>query len=173
MNSRVALSADSGVGEGELVRYAVQLRSALPIREAIVRQLQFDQKYDKKTDVERSEFDAQAGRIVDRSYDDQIVVHVDFAGNGTGASGVLGSQRYAITGHKENLRPALLGEDGVEEKAIRVDVDPAAYTFDVIFPRLVDGTPVVKNGQKQVLLRFLSPLIGLERREVIPAQSVK
>src|SRR5271154_4238294 len=35
---------------------AIQLRSSLPVREAIVRQLQFEQKYDKLSADQRSSF---------------------------------------------------------------------------------------------------------------------
>ena len=59
--------------------FAVQLRSALPIRQAIVRQLQLQQKYDKMNDTQRSEFDKQAEQILIRSYDNAILVHVDFS----------------------------------------------------------------------------------------------
>jgi hypothetical protein len=173
INSRTGLSADSGVGEGDLLRYTIQLRSSLPARQAIVRPLQLDQKYDKMTDARRSEFDAQAARILDRNFGDTILVHVDFAGISTGASGVLAPQRYAIVHHKENLRASLLTENGTEIKASRVDVDPAAFTFDAVFPRLADGAPAIKNGQKQFSFRFQSPLILLAQRQDIPAQTVQ
>ena len=81
-----------GDAAGDQPVFAFQLRSALPIRQAIVRQLQFAQKYDKLSDTQRSEFDTQANQILNRSYDDAILVHVDFSRGSLGMN-LLGDFR--------------------------------------------------------------------------------
>jgi hypothetical protein len=170
-NSRTGLNADAGVGEGNLRKYTIQLRSSLLVREAIVRQLQFDQKYDKMSDAQRGEFDAQAAKILNRSYGDAILVHVDFSAIGFG--GVLASQRRAVRDYKDKLNVSLVAEDGSISKATRVDLDWQDCTFDAVLPRLAEGVPVVKDGQRQFSIKFLSPPIIVSQGVDIPAQEVQ
>ncbi len=58
--------------------YIAQLRSSLPIREAIVRQLEIAQQYDQKTAAQQKAFDDAAGTILHASYDKTILVRLYF-----------------------------------------------------------------------------------------------
>lgn len=137
------------------LNFSVQLRSALPVREAMVRQLQLDQKYDKMNDASRNMFDAKAAPILSRSYDDIILVHVDFS-RSDGNKFLESAVRREIAAG--DLAPAIVTEDGNSVAPIRVDMsEKALYTLDLIFPRTKDGAPLIKEGQKQFSIQFQSP----------------
>jgi hypothetical protein len=140
------------------LHFSVQLRSALPIREAIVRQLELDQKYDKMNASQRSAFDAKATPILSRSYDDLILVHVDFS-QSDGTKFLQAAIHNQVAAGDQD--PELVSEDGTQVKPIRVDVnEKAPYAFDLIFPRMKDGAPLIKEGQKQFSVQFQSPPVN-------------
>jgi hypothetical protein len=163
--------AGMGFGIGDLLAYTVQIRSSLPVRQAIVRQLQFNNKYEKMTDNQRTDFDAQAAKILNRNYDDTILVHVDYSRIGPGP--ILSAQHTALVASRDKLDVSLLNEDSSEIKATRVDVSPSTYSFDAIFPRIVGGAPTIKDGQRRFAIRFQSPLFLVFGGVNMPAQSVK
>ena len=74
------------VGEGEgvpdpTVEYAVYLRTARPVREALVRQAQFDEKYDEMNDATRKAFDDKWGKFLAADVSDKIIVQVQYSSN--------------------------------------------------------------------------------------------
>ena len=138
--------------------FSVQLRSALPIREAMVRQFQLDQKYDKMNDAARKAFDAKAEPILNRSYDDRILVHVDFS-QSNGSDLLQGALRGEIAAG--DFAPALVTDDGAQVAPIRVDMsEKNTHVFDLIFPRVKDAAPLIKDGQKQFSVQFQSPAVN-------------
>jgi hypothetical protein len=59
-----------------------------------------------------------------------------------------------------NLDASLVTDDGSQVKPIRVDMsEKMTHTFDLIFPRMKDGVPLIKEGQKQFSVQFQSPQI--------------
>jgi hypothetical protein len=142
---------------GDQLAFAVQLRSSLPIRQAIVRQLQFDQKYDKMTDAQRGTFDAQAAQILNRTYDDAILVHVDFSRSSVADR--LGADLHAyVQKGIEQLNALLITDDETKLAPSRFDMSPKTPgTFDLVFPRLVNGVPAIKDGQKHFSVQFQTP----------------
>jgi hypothetical protein len=128
--------------------YTVQLRSALPIREAIVRQLEIVQGYDQKTEARRKAFDSAAGTILNTSYDKTILVRLSF------------SKDAPAVGPKQlkNLQPMIVTEDGQQIIPTETDADPMTpNAVDFYFPRLKDGAPSIKPAQKQFSFQFQAP----------------
>jgi hypothetical protein len=158
----------------DYVVYFVQIRSALPVRQAIVRQQQIDMKYDKMNDEQRSAFDTQAGQILSRKYDDSILVHVDYS-KGKAASILAGDLRYYVQKGIEKLEAVLTTDDGSEIKASRFDPSSKVpYSFDLVFPKSVNGAPAIKDGEKRVAVQFMSPeLIGAYGGMNIPRERVR
>jgi|CZKC01.1.fsa_nt_gi hypothetical protein len=155
---------------GDQLAFAVQLRSALPIRQAIVRQLQFDQKYENMTDAQRTTFDAQATQILNRNYDDAILVHVDYS-KGLGAP-YLPFAWFPTHSDTAILDPSLVTDDGTRISSSRFD-SKTNYTFDLIFPRTKDGVPLIKDGQKHFSIQFHSPQITNNSQGItVPARNV-
>jgi hypothetical protein len=169
--SPTAAAAGMGFGPGAQLAYVIQIRSSLPVRRAIVRKLQFTNKYEKMTGDQRADFDAQAAKILNRDYRDVILVHVDFSRIGAGL--VLSAQRTAVISNKDTLNFFLITDNGSQIKATRVDVDSDACTFDAIFPRLVSGVPTIKAGQRRFSIQFESPLLHVFNYQDIPAEAVK
>jgi hypothetical protein len=143
-----------GGPQGDQLAYAVQLRSALPVREAIVRQLQIDQKYDHMTGAQRTAFDTRAEQILSRAYDDVILVHVDFS-KGIAARYLQGVINSFHT-DADTFSASIATEDGNRVAPIRVDIK-TDYSFDLIFPRAKNGMPEIKEGQRHFSVQFQSP----------------
>jgi hypothetical protein len=158
----------------DYVVYSVQIRSALPVRQAIIRQQQIDLKYDKMADEQRKAFDVQAAQILSRKYDDAILVHVDYS-KGKAASILAGDLHVYVQKGIEDLDALLTTEDGTQIKASHFDINPKSpYSFDLVFPRVVDGAPAIKEGQKRIAVQFMSPqLIGAYGGVNIPKERVR
>jgi len=146
----------------DLVVYDVQLRSALPIREAIVRELQFDQKYDKMKEEDRKAFDAQAGQILNRNYDDSILIHVDYS-KSQAVAGLAGTFHAVGQDGIKDMDIFLMTDDEVHVKAIRFD-PKGDGSFDVIFPRTKEFASEITDGRKHLSFQFVSPQIITDLR---------
>jgi hypothetical protein len=144
----------SGPDGGQMI-YIVQLRSSLPLRQALIRRQQLQLNYDKMNGDEQKAFDAKTAKILDRSYDDAILVHVDFSRT-TGRGGLV-MQNKELAQKPERLHALLVTEDGFELRASRLDPNLQDATFDAIFPRTVNGVPVVQDGQKRFSIQFQGP----------------
>src|ERR1019366_9852702 len=128
--------------------FVVQLRSALTIREAIVRQLEIAQAYDQKTEAQRKAFDSASGTILNTSYEKTILVRLYFSKDAPG----IGPKQL------KNLQPMIVTEDGQQITPTQTDADPMTpYAVDFYFPRLKDGAPAIKPTQKQFSFQFQVP----------------
>ena len=58
--------------------YQVQLRSALPIRQAVVRLQMITEKYDQMAPEKRQEFDEQTGKFLSADFNETVMVHVTY-----------------------------------------------------------------------------------------------
>jgi hypothetical protein len=151
------------------IHYYVQLRSSLPVRQAVVRMQQI-QGYSKLTDEQKKEFDAKADAFFKTTYDEVILVHVDYGSN------VQTFERDMATYFK-NIREDSVPVDFylINEKGDRISpmrfVSPknGSYAFDLIFPRLKDKEPVIHQGDKSMDIQFLSPAVGAQASSLDPS----
>jgi|CZKC01.1.fsa_nt_gi hypothetical protein len=158
-----ATAEGAGGEKSPEIHYIVELRSALPIREATVRLQQIGMKYDKMTDAQKKEFDAKAEEFLKRTYDDVILVHVDYGSN------VQTFEREMAT-YWKNIREDAVPVDFylINERGDRIS--PAkfnsprngSYAFDLIFPRLKNNEPVIHEGDKSVSIQFVHPAVGTQ-----------
>jgi hypothetical protein len=152
------------------IYYVVQLRSAMPVREAIIRQYQLHQKYDQMTESQRASFDAQAGQILNRDYSDLILVHVEFVAAYTNMHGTgyqfrdinssiqavlkgLGDEATTLNAclipdHSDCIRPV---------KFIFTDKQPDS--FELLFPRTIQGNPLITDANVRLTFQFQSPSV--------------
>jgi hypothetical protein len=153
---------ESTQGENNVeLHYSIQFRSALPIRRAFVRQAQILNKYDSMDEAHKKAFDAQTQAMLARTFDDVIVVHVEYGSN----SQVF--ERDMAT-YWKSIRPDSIPEDFylINERGDRISpvkfVAPPAgtYAFELIFPRLKNNEPIVRDGDKNLELQFISPAVG-------------
>lgn len=137
---------------------AIQLRSSMPVREAIVRQLQFEQKYDKLSADQRSSFDLQAAQILNRTYDDTILVQVEFTGDAS--IRILPDLHAYVQRSGGSLNAALVADDGTAIAQTQVDWNPKVAGFVLRFPRLTNGVQTINDGQKHFAVQFQIPVAG-------------
>jgi hypothetical protein len=152
--ARVGAAGDS-VNE---IDYYIQLRSALPVREAIVREFQFDKKYEELTSDKKKTFESQ---ILNRDYSESIVFHFIFE---------TSTETFArqLAEYWQNIPPDgapsdvyLINERGDHIRPVRVAAPRAAgYEFEMVFPRMVKNEPVVREGDKVLQLQFPEPAIS-------------
>jgi len=157
-------SGTSGVGsESELaVSYLVQFRSALPVREAVVRQVLLANQYDLLDPEKKEAIRKQTDPFLNRSYDDVIVVHVTYGSNVQEYNRDLAT--FWQTHYPEGTVPQdafLNGPRGQKVVPVRM-VSPkgGAQEFELIFPRIVAGKPLLEPGDKTISVEFVSPSIG-------------
>jgi hypothetical protein len=156
------------IGDGsDEMAYLIQIRSALPIREAIVRQLQIDQKYDKLNETQRVSFDSQASQILSRNYEDSILVHVDFS-KADAADIHAYVQKTSVS-----LEPFLASDDGSQIKPDHVDWSQRTDAFDLVFPRAANGSQVIKEGQKHLTVQFQIPPLGGVGGKPVPGRRIR
>jgi hypothetical protein len=149
--------------EDELaVSYNVQFRSALPIREAVVRQLLIQNRYDQMEAPQKEAMEKQVKGFLDRDYSDVVVVHVVYGSNIQEYNRDLAT--FWQTHYSEGTVPQeafLNGPKGQKLTAQRL-ISPkgGAQEFELIFPRMVDGKPLVEPGDKTLSVEFISPSVG-------------
>ncbi len=143
------------------MHYDIELQSALPIREAVIRKAQIDQKYDKMTEAQKKEFDSKAGAFLNRSYDDVILVHITFGSNLQAFEREMATYWKTIPPEAPPVDMYLITENGDRVPPIRFNTSQSgAYSFDLIFPRMKNREPIVHDGDKVLSLQFTHPAIG-------------
>ena len=155
-------SEGAGGEKSPEVFYYVQLKSSLPIRQAIVRQQQITE-YPKYTDAQKKEFDAKAEAYFNTAYDDVILVHVDYGSN-------VQTFEREMAVYWKNIREDsvpvdfyLINERGDRVAPVRfLSPKSGTYAFDLIFPRLKSNEPVVRQGDKQLEIQFINPAVGTQ-----------
>ncbi len=143
--------------------YQVQLRSALPIRQAIVRQQMIAEKYDQAPPEKKQEFDERAGKFLSADFNEIVMVHVSY--NASVQSYDRDLARYWHSQTTETLKNTtfLIASNG--EK-----IQPTQYTastgagreFQLIFPRQFNGQPVIGPKDKSIKIEFKHPRVGNE-----------
>jgi hypothetical protein len=144
--------------------YIIQLRSALPVRQAVIRDAQLRNKYDSLSAADKQNFDASAEAFLARKYGDVIVVHVYYGSNVTMTQRDM--MRFWQTNYPEGTVPAeafLSTSTGKRVAAIRyVAAKGGSLEFELIFPRIQNGEPIVTSDVKSIGVEFQHPNIGTE-----------
>lgn len=168
VTTSAALPGTSGAGrEGAAgenapqINYYLQIRSAMPVREAVIRDFQIDRSYDAMSDAEKKAFDAQSAQFLNRVYSDVIVLHVLYSSN-------IQTFERQLADHWQNIRPDAVPEDFylITERGDRISPvhfsspKGGAYEFDMAFPRLVNGEPIIHPDDKQFQIQFVNPAVG-------------
>lgn len=150
------------------VWYRAQIRSALPIRQAMVRQAQLEQNYDKMTPEQKSDFDAQAARLLNAQFPEHIVISIVYGSNVQARDNEL-ARFWQTRGAAEAPNNfSLIGSGGRIVRPIAAQATPGAgREFQVVFPRALNGEPLVGPDDKELILEFISPEIQTQKAERI------
>jgi hypothetical protein len=158
-------------GQQFYVKYQAQFASALPIRQAQVRQMQLLQNYDSLESEQKKQMDQSAEAFLAKQFPDAVIVFVTYGTNSQTANMNLArywqAQTTDLLKNKVFLRNA---------KGDRVDLvqfmayQGAEQAFQFIFPRQTeDGEPLVKPDDKNLMLEFSYPPVAIPgTRRTIP-----
>jgi len=143
------------------VKYNIRFISALPIRQAQVRQLQIANKYDKLSDEQKQAFDKQTEAFLYADYGDKVVISVTFETNVQRNVQELSrfwqSQTAEVMANSVFLTP----DKGTKARLVRYNPPQGAQTdFTFIFPREVEGNVLLSDENKNLILEFPYPVIG-------------
>ena len=111
-----------------------QMSSSLVIRQALVREAQLLQRYDKMSLQKRKAFDQKAATCLGNTYDDRFIIQIVF---GT----IPGPFRLYVDGRR------------IEARELRqASISPCRNQSgtSIAFPRVVDGKPVIQPGDKEL-----------------------
>jgi hypothetical protein len=149
-NADTALNRDAGE-----VNYIVQIRSAGPMRDALIRLQQIDKQYDKMSDADKKAFDAQMDQLFPRS-EDRVIVHVKYSGTRDQLSADISKSWKSIPKDTVPADMALITSNGSRATPLTFVADPSGGDeFEMTFPRTALG-----EGFKSFKLQIPHPALG-------------
>lgn len=138
--------------------YVIQIRSALPLRQALVRRAQLQQNYERMLAEDRQRFDQEIERFLAEDFSDRVVIFVSFDSNIDFDKRELARHWQAQS--TQTLKNSVFLIGGKGRKAELQDfklANPNGQAFQLTFPRKVDGEELVGPGDKNLMLEFIHP----------------
>jgi hypothetical protein len=147
-----AAGLNQGAGE---INYVVQIRSAEPVRHALIRQQQIEKGYDKMSDADKKTFDAQ----MEQQYNppgDPIMIHVRYYGNRPQLTTFLNNAWDSLPADTVPADMVLLPAGGGKViPTTFVEDASGGPEFDITFPR-----SAMAAGIKSFKLQIPNPAMG-------------
>jgi hypothetical protein len=143
----------------------IQFRSALPIRQVLLRQLQLEKRYDKMRPQDKQEFDSFHATDLVVTDEDPIVVYIENgANNAPPLAGSGGTDRLpsAIRPRQVALKLAN-GKVLTPIKTIVLKNDVNKNQYECFFPRNVDGKPVITANDPEISV-LLGDIISFDNK---------
>jgi hypothetical protein len=163
MNQGLQQSAKtSDDGQQFFVKYQVQFRSAQPVRQALVRQMLIAQKYDSLSPEQKQQLDQQANKILGAKFPDSVIVYVTYDANSQTTSRELA--RYWQSQTLDLLKNSIFlrNSSGDQVALVQFGVSQGAeHSFQLVFPRQVNGKPLVNPDDKSLMLQFTYPVVSV------------
>jgi hypothetical protein len=120
-------------------------------------------KYDKMTDAQKKEFDAKADAFVSKTFDDVILVHVDYGSNVQTFERQMATYWKSIPAESIPIDVYLITERGDRiPPAKYISPQNGSYSFELIFPRMKSNEPFVHDGDKSLSVQFTHPAVGTQ-----------
>ena len=149
-NADTALNKDAGE-----VNYIVQIRSAVPIRQALIRQQQIEKQYDKMSDADKKAFDAQMDQTFPLG-DDRVIVHVKYSGTREQLAADISKSWKSIPADTVPADMILISSSGAKATPVTFVADPkGGDEFELTYPRSALGA-----GFKSFKLQIPHPALG-------------
>jgi len=127
-----------------------------------VRQAWIANRYDKMEPKKQEAMQKEVEGFLNRNYDDVIAVHVSYRSNVREYNRDLAI--FWQTHWPEGSVPQqafLTGPKGQKVTPIRlISSTVGAQEFELIFPRVVEGEPLLEPGDKGFAVEFVSPAVG-------------
>lgn len=155
-------SKDAGIhGEKETFqKFTVRFFSARPVREAYVRMLQIMNNYDRMGPDERKEFEARFNRALKIDVSNRVIIAVEFASNIPDTHRDM--KQFLDTSRTDMLKQSVYL---ISQRVGRVQLleyhppSPDGTGAKFVFPRVVDGKPMVEPGDKEVRFEWYVPVV--------------
>ena len=148
-------------GEKEIFnKFTVRFFSALPVREAYVRMMQILNKYDEMVPEQRREFETRFKRALSLDVSDRVIVALEFASNDPDANREM--KRFFETARTETIKQSVyLISQHLNRVELREYFPPSSDGTGAkfVFPRTLNGQPLIAAGDKEVRFEFEVPLI--------------
>jgi hypothetical protein len=147
----------AGEGEGTMdpeVDYIISLRTAEPIREAVVREAALQQKYDKMDAAARKAFDERWGQYLAQPVGDKVIFDVIYRATATNVDRELANfwQTQTLASTKV-IDAYMIGPDGkLVEPIAFVAGKGSSREFQLAFPRPADSA-----GTGSIAVQFKHP----------------
>lgn len=155
--------------------YQFQIRSALPIRQALVRLSQLRHGYQQMLQEQRRTFDRETEQFLGVDFTDRVVIYVSWDSNIEIDQRELARHWHAQT--TETLRNSvfLLGAKGLRAELMEyLPATDDTQSFQFSFPRKVAERDLVGPGDGQLQLEFIHPsLRGRGERRVLVEFKIK
>jgi len=163
MDSGLQQSAQaSDDGRQFQIKYQMQFRSALPVRQALVRQMQIAQKYDSLGPEQKQQFDKGAKAFLDANFSDAVVVYVTYETNSQAKAMELA--RHWQSQSTDLLKNNVFLRNSRGEQVPLAQFNPpqgAERSFQFIFPRQINGKQFMNPEDKSLQLEFAYPVIAV------------
>lgn len=141
--------------------FTVRLLSARPMREAYYRMLQLMNNYDELPPERRKELDTRINWLLDdEQVKDQVVVSVAFKSDDP--DGSRNVKRFLDTATTDTLNQSvyLFSSRGRDDLMKYVPAGQEGVGARFIFPRQLNGAPLLQPGDKELRFEFYVPPIG-------------
>ena len=151
-----------GEGRGETeqkISYYIQLRGALPVRQAVVRSAMIHNKYDKMSSEEKKVVDQNSDRYLNSS-PRFLIVHVDYETNVQYFDRALAEYWQSWPDGSMPANVYLTTSSGKRISPINWKYERGGgRAFEFYFPREVDGAPIITDEDKTFSIEFPNPRI--------------
>jgi hypothetical protein len=154
-----SVGAQDAEGTADEIEYVVQIRSARPIRQAVVRMAQLHSEYDKMTPEQKKKFDEQAEPYISQDFSNRIVFHVYYSTNQERYEKEMDRQWRAQQAPRDTALHIARGEPVPVAEYIRAQ--EGAREFELIFPKDHGGAPILSEQDKKLTLQL--PPVGFRR----------
>lgn len=141
--------------------YVAQIRSALPVRQALVRQRQLEARYDQMNPRQKQAFDRQAQEFLSLESPDAVVIYVSYSTNVVTFYRELARHWQSLPTEQARKEIQLLGPRGKRIYPLTYAVPEGTDgAFEVSFPKIVEGEPLLTPEDKELRLLLVHPDIG-------------
>ena len=146
-------------GQAFNIKYQIQIRSALPVRQAMVRQMQIAQKYESLKPEQQQQFDQSAKDFLS-SVPNAVILYVTYETNSQNKAMELFNYWKSQTTDLLKNTVFLRNSKGDQVPLAQfVVAQGGAHSFQFIFPRQINDKPFIGLEDKSLTLEFSYPVL--------------
>ncbi len=159
--------AVSGRDTNPRINYLAQFWSARPIRQALVRQEQMSDAAAKLPPEQKAALQEREAKFIAAEFPKTVIVEVQYSSSSPALDQDL--TRFWQTQTPEQLKLSMYLIAG-NHKVPPIDVaiaKGARHEFQLVFPRQVEGQPLIAPDEKHVALQLQHPQVGVVAAKIV------